>query len=102
MIPVPEVIELPSLPADVWPAGPAVPAAAVVPALVPAACIGRDLLAGFASAMHAQGLALAPQRLRYDRLYAFERMAAAHAAGDPGLRAQALRLFELFNAWPRD
>ncbi|MBP6901386.1 MAG: hypothetical protein KBC73_14925 [Burkholderiaceae bacterium] len=99
MIPVPEVTELPSLPDCVWPAA---PAPAVVPALVPSACISRALLAGFAAAMRGQGLALAPQRLRYDRLYAFERIAAAHAAGDAGLRAQALQLFELFNAWPRD
>jgi hypothetical protein len=95
MIPVPEVIEYPPLPPE-WLVG------GVVPALVPAACLSRALLAEFSAAMRAQGLVAQPQRMRYDRLYALQRLRAAHAAGDDRLRALAVRLFDLYQGWPRD
>lgn len=46
--------------------------------------------------LQAEGLALQPTRMLYDRLYAFERLAAAHASANPALREQALRLFERY------
>lgn len=95
MIPVPEVIEYPPLPPE-WLVG------GVVPALVPGACLSRALLAEFAGAMRAQGLGALPQRMRYDRLYALQRLRAAHVTGDDRLRALAVRLFELYQAWPQD
>jgi hypothetical protein len=69
---------------------------AVVPALVPGACLSLLLLEAFADAMHDNGLALQLQRMRYDRRYAFDRLAAAHSVSDARLRALAMRLFELY------
>ncbi|MDT7835645.1 hypothetical protein [Aquabacterium sp. OR-4] len=92
MIPVPEVTEYPPLPAD-WLVG------GVVPALVPGACLSRSLLADFARQARAAGLAAGPQRMRYDRRYALQILAAAHALGDEALRAVALRLFEQYQGW---
>ena len=69
---------------------------AVVPALVPGACLSLTLLDAFADAMHDNGLALQQQRMRYDRRYAFERMATAHSVSDAKLRALAMRLFEKY------
>ncbi len=92
MIPVPEVTEYPPLPAD-WLVG------GVVPALVPGACLSRSLLAQFAAGARAAGLVVGPQRMRYDRRYAQQCLAAAHALGDEALRALALRLFEQYQGW---
>ncbi|OYV00229.1 MAG: hypothetical protein CFE45_09935 [Burkholderiales bacterium PBB5] len=68
----------------------------VLPALVPGACLSRRLLDGFAQAMGEAGLPVQVPRMRYDRQYAFERMAAAHCASDVRLRVLALHLFELY------
>ncbi|MEJ6001896.1 hypothetical protein [Paucibacter soli] len=43
--------------------------------------------------MQGEGLALQPTRMLYDRLYAFERLAAAHASDHAPLQALAMRLF---------
>jgi len=43
--------------------------------------------------MQGEGLSLQPTRMLYDRLYAFERLAAAHASGQVALQALAMRLF---------
>jgi hypothetical protein len=69
---------------------------AVVPALVPAACLSLVLLEGFADAMREAGLRVQVHRMRYDRRYAFERLAAAHGSADGRLRGLALRLFEMY------
>lgn len=92
MIPVPEVTEYPPLPAD-WLVG------GVVPALVPGACLSRSLLAQFADGARAAGMQVGPQRMRYDRRYALQCLAVAHAQGDDSLRALALRLFDLYQGW---
>jgi hypothetical protein len=36
-------------------------------------------------------------RLCYDKLYAYERIAAAHTSGDENLRALALELFQIYH-----
>ncbi|WIT11754.1 hypothetical protein PFX98_23185 [Paucibacter sediminis] len=43
--------------------------------------------------MQGEGMSLQPTRMLYDRLYAFERLAAAHASGQAALQALAMRLF---------
>lgn len=67
-----------------------------LPALVAGGVIDARLLQALADGMRAEGLALQPQRLRYDRPYALERLAAAHCAADAGLRGLALQLFTLY------
>ena len=47
----------------------------------------------FQALMADEGEQLQPTRMLYDRLYAFECLARAHACANPGLRALALRLF---------
>lgn len=68
----------------------------VVPALVPGACLDLGLLERFGALMGSQGEPTQPQRMRYDRRYALERLARAHCSGDPMLRRLALLLFELY------
>jgi hypothetical protein len=46
-------------------------------------------------AVHAQAVHLA--RLCYDKLYAYERIAAAHASNDENLRRLALELFQIYH-----
>lgn len=48
----------------------------------------------FQQLMAQQGLSLQPTRMLYDRLYAFERLAQAHASASPALRALAMQLFQ--------
>lgn len=48
--------------------------------------------------MQRQRLGLQPTRMLYDRLYAFERLAAAHASADPELRELALELFQRYQS----
>ena len=47
----------------------------------------------FAGQMARAQIALQPTRMLYDRLYAFDRLAAAHASDNAALRALAMRLF---------
>jgi hypothetical protein len=53
-------------------------------------------LRAFVRAMAAQGLAVQAARLGFDRLYAFECLARAHACNDDTLRALAVELFAAF------
>lgn len=46
--------------------------------------------------MQAEGLGLQTARMRFDRLYALERLALAHASGGDRLRSVALALFALY------
>ncbi len=46
--------------------------------------------------MQQAGLRLQPTRMLYDRLYAFERLADAHASACPALRELAMQLFECY------
>ena len=50
----------------------------------------------FVRAMQGQGLAVQPARLGYDRLYAFDCLARAHASTDAALRELAVELFAAF------
>ena len=58
--------------------------------------VSPALLRRFARAMAVQGAPVQLARLGYDRLYAFECLARAHACEDEALRAMALRLFDAF------
>lgn len=53
-------------------------------------------LRAFVRAMAARGNPVQAARLGYDRVYACECFARAHACEDPALRALALELFEAF------
>jgi hypothetical protein len=53
-------------------------------------------LARFARAMASQGHRVQMARLGYDRLYALDCFARAHASPDAALRADALELFAAF------
>jgi hypothetical protein len=68
----------------------------VLPALVPNCCIDMGLLASLKDGMAPFGEAVAVQRMRYDRRYAFERIALAHGLSDPVLRRVALLLFDIY------
>lgn len=52
------------------------------------------MLDRFSSAMASRGEPVETTRMFLDPAYAYERLAAAHSAGDAGLRALALALFE--------
>lgn len=47
----------------------------------------------FSTLMAQEQIALQPTRMMYDRLYACERLALAHASANPALRELAMRLF---------
>lgn len=69
------------------------PAAAIAPpALLPPASL--QALQQFRALMGAQGHGVQMARMCFDRLYAYERIALAHAGGDPALRELALQLFQ--------
>jgi hypothetical protein len=57
------------------------------------ATVAPDLLRVFARRMAVRGHTVQLARIGYDRLYAFECLARAHACDDEALRAMALRLF---------
>lgn len=54
-----------------------------------------DLL-DFQRLMLTEGQTLQPTRMLYDRLYAFERLALAHASASSVLREKALQLFQRY------
>ncbi len=58
---------------------------------------GLGALLRFKSSMAEQGLPCDLSRLCDDRLYAYERIAAAQATSDEGLRRLALELFQIFH-----
>jgi hypothetical protein len=53
-------------------------------------------LQAFQGLMLQAGLRLQPTRMLYDRLYAFERLAEAHASASPALRDLAMQLFDCY------
>jgi hypothetical protein len=88
-----------------WQGGPQLTSAglALDPALLPAQTLDigmpiagpvdvRDLHV-LQELMQGEALSLQPTRMLYDRLYAFERLAAAHASGNAALQALSMRLF---------
>jgi hypothetical protein len=56
--------------------------------------LSGDDLQQFAALMGEEQLPLQPTRMLYDRLYAFDRLAAAHASASASLRSLALQLFQ--------
>jgi hypothetical protein len=66
-----------------------------------AALAGAGLASGallrFKSLMNGEGLACHLARLCADRLYAYERIAAAHATANEPLRRLALELFQIYH-----
>jgi hypothetical protein len=67
-----------------------------MPSLPPiaAAAAGLPRLMAFRDLMAAHGHPVQVTRMCFDRLYAFERIALAHAGSDAVLRALALELFQ--------
>ena len=59
--------------------------------------LGIGALLRFKSMMAADGQTVHLARLCYDKLYAYERIAAAHASNDEGLRRLALELFQIYH-----
>lgn len=55
--------------------------------------VGGGDLQQLAALMAQEQIALQPTRMMYDRLYACERLALAHASANPALRELAMRLF---------
>ena len=53
-------------------------------------------LRAFVRGMASQGITVQPARLGYDRLYAFDCFARAHACNDGALRGLAVELFAAF------
>lgn len=90
MIPSPDTTELDRLPRGFFGGG------RILPALVPACCIDMGLLASFQDRMRVAGETVLVQRMRYDRCYALERIAAGHATADALLRRLAMMLFEVY------
>lgn len=68
----------------------------MLPALVPGCCLDMGLLASFQALMAESGHPVQIHRMRYDRRYAFERLAMGHSLEDPGLRRLSVILFELY------
>ena len=107
MIPVPQINELQQTPHDFLPFD------AALAARPPRA--GRSAIAGFStthmqadelgigallrfkSMMAHEGQTVHLARLCYDKLYAYERIAAAHASSDAELRRLALELFQIYH-----
>ena len=59
--------------------------------------LGVGALLRFKSMMAVEGQTVHLARLCYDKLYAYERIAAAHASNDEGLRRLALELFQIYH-----
>lgn len=55
---------------------------------------GMQALQQFRTLMATQGHGVQVARMCFDRLYAYERIALAHAGSDPALRELALQLFQ--------
>lgn len=70
--------------------------AAAAVALPIGGCVRPASVRAFVRAMRAQGIAVQPARLGYDRLYAFDCFARAHTCNDDALRALAVELFAAF------
>ena len=59
--------------------------------------LGVGALLRFKSMMAVEGHTVHLARLCYDKLYAYERIATAHACSDEGLRRLALELFQIYH-----
>ncbi len=70
--------------------------AAAAVALPIGGCVKPASLRAFVRAMAAQGIRVQSARLGYDRLYAFDCFARAHACNDDALRSLAVELFAAF------
>jgi len=98
MIPVPEVTELRQLPLEFLPFELVSGGRSPRPArTMPGAELGMGALLRFKSMMATEGQVVHLARMCYDRLYAYERIALAHASGDDGLRRLALELFQIYH-----
>ena len=101
MIPVPEVQALRHVPAEFLPLEPARQprAASPLPGATAAQAeeLGIGALLRFKSLMAADGQHVHLARLCYDKLYAYERIAAAHASSSEDLRRLALELFQIYH-----
>jgi hypothetical protein len=87
---VPDVDDLACMPARYFGGG------RVLPALVPACCIDMGLLDSFRELMAECGQPVLSQCMRYDRVYALERIATAHGIGGTALRRLSVILFERY------
>lgn len=59
--------------------------------------LGMGALLHFRSLMALEGQSVQLARMAYDRLYAYERIAAAHASAHDPLRRVALELFQAYH-----
>jgi hypothetical protein len=107
MIPVPQVNELQQTPSDFLPFDAALAArppraarssiAGFSTTHMQAEELGIGALLRFKSMMAVEGQTVHLARLCYDKLYAYERIAAAHASSDQNLRRLALELFQIYH-----
>jgi hypothetical protein len=107
MIPVPQINELQQTPIDFLPFDVALAArepraprssiAGFSTTHMQADELGVGALLRFKSMMALEGQSVHLARLCYDKLYAYERIAAAHASRDEGLRRLALELFQIYH-----
>ena len=67
-----------------------------LPALVPDASVDMGLLASFEFLMQRHGLTVHRQQMRYDRVYALERIALGHTQSDAGLRQLSRVLWDVY------
>jgi hypothetical protein len=107
MIPVPRINELQQTPSDFLPFDAALATrppranrssiAGFSTTHMQAEELGVGALLRFKSMMAVEGQTVHLARLCYDKLYAYERIAAAHASSDDGLRRLALELFQIYH-----
>lgn len=84
---MPEATDLACMPAEYFGGG------RMLPALVPGCCLDMGLLGSFRELMAEAGESVRVQQMRYDRMYAFERLALGHSTADAGLRRLSVILF---------
>ena len=107
MIPVPQVDELQQTPNDFLPFDAALAArppraarssiAGFSTTHMQAEELGVGALLRFKSMMAVEGQTVHLAQLCYDKLYAYERIAAAHSSSDENLRRLALELFQIYH-----
>lgn len=107
MIPVPQINDLQQTPNDFLPFDAALAArppranrssiAGFSTTHMHADELGVGALLRFKSMMALEGQTVHLARLCYDKLYAYERIAAAHASSDETLRCLALELFQIYH-----
>jgi hypothetical protein len=107
MSPVPQINDLQQIPSDFLPFDAALAAraprasrsqvAGFSTTHMQAEELGVGALLRFKSMMALEGQTVHLARLCYDKLYAYERIAAAHTSGDENLRRLALELFQIYH-----